>query len=126
MEVVQVASSAFNDSLILGLLAQPLFGDSLFLQSSQQLSPFLLAGELLLLLTRGSSDSSELNVAGLPCMSLYALNVPSHCASQQHACGQMKHCVIACRVGRARVEWLELDTNGAAGRWAYHTFCVGA
>jgi hypothetical protein len=53
LEVVQVASSAFNDSLIVGLLAQPLFGDSLYLQSSQQLSPFLLAGELLLSLLRG-------------------------------------------------------------------------
>jgi hypothetical protein len=41
---LQVASSAFNDCLLVGLLAQPLFGDSLYLQASQMLSPLLLAG----------------------------------------------------------------------------------
>eukprot|EP00892_Ulva_mutabilis_P008227 jgi/Ulvmu1/5777/UM025_0031.1 len=42
--LVEVASSAFNDCLLVGVLGQATFGEALYLQPSQQLSPFLLAG----------------------------------------------------------------------------------
>ena len=91
VEVVQVASSAFIDCFIVGLLAQPLFGDSLYLQSSQQLSPFLLAGAVLLLFACEPRQADRL---GGPCSTMLSS------ASTTCMCGvDVLDCACLCTLG---------------------------